>query len=43
VTVGLAATVAGGAVWKLVHAVPRARWLFAAGLAAGLLLMVAVS
>jgi PTS system mannose-specific IIC component len=36
----LAAMVAGGAVWKLVHAVPRARWLFAGGLAVGLLAMV---
>lgn len=37
--VTLAAIVAGGAVWKLVHAVPRARWLFAAGLAVGLVAM----
>lgn len=36
VVVGLAATVAGAAVWKLFHAVPRARWLFAGGIAAGL-------
>lgn len=35
VVVGLAAAVAGGAVWKLFHAVPRARWLFAGGLAIG--------
>ncbi len=34
--VGLAATVAGAAVWKLFHAVPRARWLFAGGIGAGL-------
>jgi PTS system mannose-specific IIC component len=36
VVVGLAAMVAGGAVWKLVHAVPRARWLFLGGLLCGL-------
>lgn len=36
VVVALAATVAGGAVWKLLHAVPRARWLFLAGLVGGL-------
>jgi PTS system mannose-specific IIC component len=40
VTVGLAAMVAGGAVWKLVHAVPRARGLFLGGLGIGLVLMV---
>jgi PTS system mannose-specific IIC component len=39
--VTLAATVAAGAVWKLVHAVPRARWLFLGGLAVGLVAMVA--
>ncbi len=39
VAVGLAATVAAGAVWKLVHAFPRARWLFFGGLATGLLVM----
>jgi PTS system mannose-specific IIC component len=39
VTVAMAATVAGGAVWKFVHAVPRARWLFAGGLAIGLLVL----
>ena len=36
VPVGLAAMVAGGAVWKLVHLVPRARWLFLGGLLCGL-------
>jgi mannose/fructose/N-acetylgalactosamine-specific phosphotransferase system component IIC len=36
VVVGVAATVAGGAVWSLFHAVPRARWLFVGGLAIGL-------
>ena len=39
VVVGLAAMVAGGAVWKLVHAVPRARWLFLGGLLCGLALL----
>ena len=42
VVVGLAATVAGAAVWKLFHAVPRARWLFVGGIAAGLLAMQAL-
>jgi mannose/fructose/N-acetylgalactosamine-specific phosphotransferase system component IIC len=37
--VTVAAIVAGGAVWKLVHAVPRARWLFLGGLAIGLVAM----
>ncbi len=37
VVVSVAATVAGSAVWKLFHMVPRARLLFAAGIAAGLL------
>ncbi|MBV9879101.1 MAG: PTS sugar transporter subunit IIC [Gemmatirosa sp.] len=36
VVVALAATVAGGAVWRLVHGVPRAQWLFLAGLLVGL-------
>jgi hypothetical protein len=36
VVTGLAATVAGAAVWKLFHAVPRARWLFVGGIAVGL-------
>jgi mannose/fructose/N-acetylgalactosamine-specific phosphotransferase system component IIC len=36
IVVGFAAMVAGGAVWRLVHAVPRARWLFLGGLAVGL-------
>ena len=40
VVVGLAATVAGGAVWKLFHAVPRARPLFLGGLALGLAALV---
>lgn len=36
VVVGVAATVCGGAVWSLFHAVPRARWLFVGGLVIGL-------
>jgi PTS system mannose-specific IIC component len=40
VVAGLAATVAAAAVWKLFHAVPRARLLFVGGLAAGLALVV---
>jgi mannose/fructose/N-acetylgalactosamine-specific phosphotransferase system component IIC len=40
VVVALAAIVAGGAVWRLVHAVPRARWLFLGGLVCGLVLLV---
>jgi PTS system mannose-specific IIC component len=36
VVVGLAATVAGAAVWNLFHAVPRARWLFLGGIGMGL-------
>jgi PTS system mannose-specific IIC component len=40
VVAGLAATVAAAAVWKLFHAVPRARLLFLAGLAVGSLLVV---
>lgn len=36
VVVSVAATVAGSAVWKLFHMVPRARLLFAAGITAGL-------
>lgn len=37
VVVSVAATVAGSAVWKLFHMVPRARLLFAVGISAGLL------
>ena len=36
---GVAATVASAAVWKIFHATPGARWLFAGGVAAGLLLL----
>ena len=40
VVVGIAATVAVGAVWKLFHLTPGARWLFVGGLAIGSLLLV---
>jgi len=40
VVVGAAAAIAIGAVWKLFHLTPGARWLFVGGLAAGLLLLV---
>jgi PTS system mannose-specific IIC component len=43
VVVAMAAIVAGGAVWRLVHAVPRARWLFLAGLLGGLAVLVLTS
>ena len=36
VVVGIAASVAAGAVWKVVHAAPGARWLLLAGIAIGL-------
>lgn len=39
VVVGVAATVAAAAMWKIVHAVPGARWLFVGGLAVGLALL----
>ncbi|MHB0949551.1 MAG: PTS sugar transporter subunit IIC [Gemmatimonadaceae bacterium] len=39
IVVGVAASVALGAIWKLVHAIPGARWLFACGLAIGLVLV----
>jgi hypothetical protein len=39
VVVGIAASVAGAAVWKAVHAAPGARWLMVAGLAVGLALL----
>ena len=39
IVVALAATVAAGAMWQLVHGVPRARWLFIAGLVCGLAAM----
>jgi PTS system mannose-specific IIC component len=38
--VGVAASVAMGAAWKLFHAVPWARWTFIAGLCVGLILLV---
>jgi PTS system mannose-specific IIC component len=37
--VGVAATVAAAAVWKIFHATPGARWLFAGGLLAGLAIL----
>ena len=40
VLVGLAATVAVGAVWKLFHLTPGARWFFLGGLALGAVLLV---
>ncbi len=39
IVVSVAVSVAGGAAWKLFHASMLARWLFAAGLAAGFALM----
>lgn len=39
VVVAVAASVAAGAVWKVVHATPGARWLLLAGLAIGLALL----
>jgi mannose/fructose/N-acetylgalactosamine-specific phosphotransferase system component IIC len=38
--VGVAASVAMGAAWKLFHSVPWARWTFVVGLAAGIGLLV---
>lgn len=40
VAVGVATSVAAGAAWKLFHGSLPARWLFAAGLALGFVLMV---
>jgi mannose/fructose/N-acetylgalactosamine-specific phosphotransferase system component IIC len=39
VVVGVAASVAAGAVWKVVHAAPAARWLLLGGVALGLALV----
>ena len=39
VVVAVAASVAGGAVWKTVHAAPGARWLLIAGIAIGLTIL----
>jgi len=39
VVVGVAASVAAGAVWKVVHAAPGARWLLLGGVAVGLALV----
>lgn len=41
VVVGVAASVTAGAAWKIFHSSGGARWLFLAGLAVGLALMVA--
>jgi mannose/fructose/N-acetylgalactosamine-specific phosphotransferase system component IIC len=40
VVVAIAASVAAGAVWKVVHAAPGARWLLLGGIAIGLALLV---
>jgi mannose/fructose/N-acetylgalactosamine-specific phosphotransferase system component IIC len=40
IVVGVAASVAMGAAWKLFHSVPWARWTFVAGLVVGLLLLL---
>lgn len=39
IVVGIAASVAAGAVWKVVHATPAARWLLLAGVAVGLAIL----
>jgi hypothetical protein len=39
IVVGIAASVAAGAVWKVVHAAPGARWLLLGGVAVGLALL----
>ena len=39
VVVGIAASVAAAAVWKVIHAAPGARWLLAAGITVGLALL----
>jgi hypothetical protein len=39
VIVGLAASVAGGAAWKLFHSTVGARWFFVGGLGLGLFLL----
>ena len=40
VVVAVVAAVSAGAIWKIFHAVPRARFLFIAGLAVGAIVMV---
>ena len=40
VVVGVAASVAAGAVWKVVHTAPVARWLLLAGIVIGLATLV---
>jgi PTS system mannose-specific IIC component len=39
IVVGIAASVAAGAVWKVIHAAPGAKWLLLAGVAAGLAIL----
>src|SRR5690349_7907804 len=39
IVVGIAASVAAGAVWKVVHTAPGARWLLLGGVAVGLALL----
>jgi PTS system mannose-specific IIC component len=39
IVVGVAATVAAGAVWKIFHTTPGARWFFLSGIAVGLALL----
>lgn len=41
IVVATAASVAGGAAWKLFHGTPGARWFFVGGLAGGLFLLFA--
>jgi hypothetical protein len=40
VVVAVVAAVSAGAIWKIFHSVPRARFLFIAGLAVGAIVMV---
>jgi mannose/fructose/N-acetylgalactosamine-specific phosphotransferase system component IIC len=42
IVVAAAASVAGGATWKLFHNTPGARWYFAGGLAIGLVLLMVI-
>jgi len=42
IVVGVAASVAGGAAWKLFHSTLGARWFFVGGLAVGLFLLFAI-
>jgi hypothetical protein len=38
--VAIVAAVSAGAIWKIFHSVPKARFLFVAGLAAGALVVI---